>query len=74
MSNQKKGQQLLTRKEVAEYLRLSEATLAKWASKKANHLPYFLIGRRARYALSDLEAFIQDQRHGSDKQYGGADD
>lgn len=53
MNTQKRKQKLLTRKEVAERLRLSETTLAKWASSKVEHLPYFLIGRRARYDLDE---------------------
>ena len=74
MSNQKRKQKLLTRKEVAERLRLSEGTLAKWASLKVKKLPYFLIGRRARYDLNELEAFIESQKHGSDERNGGSSD
>ena len=53
---------------------MSEGTLAKWASLKVKDLPYYLIGRRARYDLSELEAFIQAQKNGPDKNSGGSSD
>jgi len=62
LEHKKKEKALLTRKEVAERLRLSQGTLAKWASERPNELPYFLIGRRARYDLDELEMFIDAQR------------
>ena len=74
MSDRKRKQKLFTRKEVAERLRLSEGTLAKWASLKVKDLPYYLIGRRARYDLSELEAFIEAQKNGPDKNSGGSSD
>lgn len=74
MNTQKRKQKLLTRKEVAERLRLSETTLAKWASSKVEHLPYFLIGRRARYDLDELEAFIESHRSEPRLTKGGSND
>lgn len=54
---------LLTRKEAAAYLRVSVATLAKWAVQKlpGKVLPV-KIGRRAMYVKAELDAYIQRQQ------------
>ena len=52
--------QLLTEKEAAAVLRLSDATLRSWR-KRAIGPRYYKVGRDAvRYRLDDLETFIRD--------------
>ena len=53
------GTQLVERSEAAKILGVATQTLAVWASTKRYALPYVKIGRRVKYRLSDLEAFIQ---------------
>ncbi len=50
--------QLLTPEEVSRATGLSVETLAQWRSRK-RHLPYLKIGRRIRYGLSDVEAYLK---------------
>ncbi len=59
---------VLSRQEAAEYLGFRPATLARWAWRKTG--PRFhVVGRRARHAPEDLNAFVEDgERHPS----GGA--
>lgn len=52
---------LLSRKEVARCLRISESTLAAWQSKKNGHLPVVKVGRLVRYRICDLQDFIQSR-------------
>lgn len=49
---------LLSRKEAALYLGVSENTLAIWQSTGRYSLPMVKIGRLAKYRKSDLDAFI----------------
>lgn len=49
---------LLTRKEAAEFLGVTEHTLAVWASTKRYDLPYIKVGRLVKYRYSDLLGFI----------------
>ena len=49
---------LLSRKEAAEFLGISSETLAVWACTKRYNLPYVKIGRLAKYKMSDLIEFI----------------
>ncbi|SDW99159.1 helix-turn-helix domain-containing protein [Thiocapsa roseopersicina] len=49
---------LYTRAEAAEYLRVRRATLEHWASTGRYNLPYFRVGRTARYLKSDLDAWL----------------
>lgn len=49
----------LNRKEAAKYLGVAESTLANWACNKKFPLPYFRIGRSARYSQCDLDALAQ---------------
>ena len=53
---------LLTRKEAAQRLGLSENTLAKWDSAPESGLSFFLIGKRARYDAKELDQFIESHR------------
>ena len=57
----------LTRPEAAAYLRslgcpVSEATLAVWACRKRYGLPIVKVGRKVRYAKSDLDQWLQNRR------------
>ena len=52
---------LLTRAECASYLRLKSQTLAAWACRHQNALPYVKIGRLIRYRLEDVQAFLRAQ-------------
>ena len=50
--------ELLTRREAAAYLGVSEQTLAIWKCTGRYNLPYIKIGRLVKYKKSDLDAFI----------------
>jgi len=50
---------LISRKQAAQYLGIKEQTLASWASNKRNLLAYVRIGNRAMYQQSVLDAFIK---------------
>ena len=50
---------LLSRREAAKYLGITESTLSVWACTKRYSLPYVKLGRLAKYRLSDLDAFIE---------------
>lgn len=52
---------LISRKEAADYLGVSKQTLAIWACTKRHSLPYFRVGRLAKYRKSDLDVFIEMQ-------------
>ena len=49
---------LLSRKEAAKYLGISEQTLAIWKCTKRYDLPFVKIGRLIKYRKSDLDGFI----------------
>lgn len=50
--------ELLTRREAATYLGVSEQTLAIWKCTGRYNLPYIKIGRLVKYKKADLDAFI----------------
>jgi excisionase family DNA binding protein len=50
---------LLTRKEAANYLGVTQDTLAIWASTKRYDLPYVKMGRLVKYRREHLDAFIE---------------
>jgi excisionase family DNA binding protein len=50
--------ELMTRKEAAIYLGVSEMTLAIWKSTGRYSVRVYKIGRLAKYKKSDLDAFI----------------
>lgn len=52
---------LLTTKEVAERLGISEAALAIWRSTGRVRLPFVRIGRAVRYRPSDIEEWLARQ-------------
>ena len=54
--------QLLTRKQAADFLGVKEATLAHWKCTGRYNLPSVKIGRLVKYCLNDLENFIQKNR------------
>ena len=62
MQDNKPRRHLMTRKEAAHRLGLSENTLAKWASAGCPNLPFFMIGSRARYDAAELDGFIESHR------------
>jgi excisionase family DNA binding protein len=55
----KASSDLLTRREAAEYLGVTENTLAVWASVKRYNLSYVKVGRLVKYRRADLDAFIE---------------
>jgi predicted DNA-binding transcriptional regulator AlpA len=56
--------QLLTRKQAAQFLGVKTNTLAVWHCCKRYDLPYYKIGRSVKYKLSDLENFIAKNQKG----------
>lgn len=56
MSNNK----LLTRKEAALFLGVSDGTLAVWKVTKRYPLPVIKVGRLVKYRESDLIQFLDD--------------
>ena len=56
-------QQRLSTEQAAEHLGLRPQTLDKWrCTGRYTDLPYFKIGRRVFYLISDIEAFIASRR------------
>lgn len=51
---------LATRREVAAWLGMPEATLRQWAYKGTGP-KYRIVGRYARYRWSDVEAWLDEQ-------------
>lgn len=66
LSRLTQNQQLLTRREAAAYLGVTERTLAVWKSTGRYNLPVVKMGRLAKYRLSDLDAFIERRTVGGD--------
>ena len=52
---------LLTRKQVADYLGIAAGTLANWASAKRLHLPFVRVGRAIRYREADVAQFVAER-------------
>jgi len=48
---------LMTRREAAEFLRISPHTLAQWKSNGRYHIPTYEYARRVFYRLGDLKKF-----------------
>ena len=55
------GDQVLTVKQVAEYLQVNERTVYRMAS--ANKLPAFKVGGSWRFKQSELEHWIEDHHN-----------
>ena len=51
---------LLTPKEAAARLRVTEGTLAKWRMTALRRLPYVKVGAKVAYTEAAIEAFIAD--------------
>ena len=49
---------MVNRKSAAEYLGVSEGTLAVWASTGRYLLPFIKLGRKVMYLIEDLDAFL----------------
>ena len=62
MTNLKNYDQLITREEAAEILRLKPQTLAKWAHTKRYDLKVVKVGSSVRYRSSDIENFIKNNQ------------
>ena len=63
----KNNDRLLSSREASERLGLYHNTLNIWrCSKKGNGLPYIKVGRAVRYQLSDVQAYIDKNRHEND--------
>lgn len=58
----KSGLLLLTPKQAAETLAISPRKL--WSLTASSVIPYVKIGRCVRYAVSDLESWIESQKKG----------
>ncbi len=56
--NEGKGSPLLSRRDAARYLGVTEETMAVWKCTGRYLLPCVKIGRLAKYLKSDLDAFI----------------
>jgi excisionase family DNA binding protein len=52
---------LLTASDAAALTGLSEETLAQWRSQRRG-IPYLKIGRSVRYALADVQAYLEGCR------------
>lgn len=69
--NNQADNQLLTRKEAAQYLGVTESTLAVWACVKRYDLAYVKVGRLAKYRLVDLNAFLARRTIMQNNEEGG---
>lgn len=57
-NNYLNSNQLITRKQAAEFLGVKESTLAHWKCTGRYNLSSVKIGRLVKYRVSDLEQFI----------------
>lgn len=55
--------ELLTRREAAAYLGVTEQTLAIWKCTGRYNLPFLKIGRLVKYEVADLDAFLKRVKH-----------
>jgi excisionase family DNA binding protein len=55
------AERLMSRREVAEYLDVPEATLARWAYVGGGP-SYFRVGRHTRYRFEDVIAWLEKNR------------
>jgi excisionase family DNA binding protein len=56
--------QLLTPQEAADFLGVSEGTLAVWRCVNRYPLPYIRIGRNVRYDAADLVEWLESRKVG----------
>jgi Helix-turn-helix domain len=64
MTTLKPKEQLLTRSEAANFLKIKPGTLATWASSKRYNLSYYKVGSKVVYKLSELESFLEEFKMG----------
>lgn len=57
----RKFSNMLTRKEAAKYLGVTEGTLAVWASTGRYKLPFIKVGRKVLYAAEHLDNFLESR-------------
>lgn len=55
--------ELLTRREAAAYLGVTEQTLAIWKCTGRYNLPFLKIGRLVKYEVADWDAFLKRVKH-----------
>ncbi len=63
----KMDEQRLDTKQAAEYLGLSPETLATWRCTKRQEIPYLKLGSRVKYLKSDLDAWLESRKVGSNQ-------
>ena len=56
-------EKLLSRQETADFLGVTQGTLAVWACTKRYELPYVKVGRLVKYRYSDIEKFLEQRTH-----------
>jgi excisionase family DNA binding protein len=61
-SDDRLGNRLLTSREAARYLGISERHL--WAITARGDLPCIKLGRTVRYAIEDIEAYLKRSKSG----------
>lgn len=54
--------QMLNTNEAAKILRTTPQTLAKWRCTGPVHIPYYKLGRKVVYKLSDLEDYLSQHK------------
>lgn len=59
---QRELEQRLTRQHAAEYLGISANTLANWVHRKPGQVPFFKVGWRTFYLISDLDRLLEERR------------
>lgn len=60
VSSMSRWPEILSRREAAAYLGVSDRTFDRIKKEKA--IPWVLIGRRRKYLLRDIEAYLMSQR------------
>lgn len=61
-SNINFGNQKMTRQEAAQYLGVSQATLALDVTTHRHAIPYFKVGRKVYYLKADLDEWLMARR------------
>ena len=62
VNNLRVGQLLLTPRQAAQALQISERTL--WSMKASGEIPHVLLGRSVRYPVTDLQQWIDERKTG----------
>jgi excisionase family DNA binding protein len=62
VNNLRVGQLLLTPRQAAQALQISERKL--WSMKASGEIPHVLLGRSVRYPLCDLQQWIDERKTG----------